>query len=102
MGRHRSIAWSLAYLGISSSLIGVLGAIGPGFAVGTGTLVSPTTVVLGPLPAFLFGWSELTVIRAPQNGRIVRRYANPGAGASTVVFAAAGESEKEASVTSSA
>jgi MFS family permease len=31
--RHRSIAWSLAYLGISSSLIGVLGAIGPGFAV---------------------------------------------------------------------
>ena len=31
--RHRAIAWSLAYLGISSSLIGVLGAIGPGFAV---------------------------------------------------------------------
>lgn len=30
---HRAIAWSLAYLGISSSLIGVLGAIGPGFAV---------------------------------------------------------------------
>ena len=28
--RHRAIAWSLAYLGISSSLIGVLGAIGPG------------------------------------------------------------------------
>ena len=27
---------------------------------------------------------ELTVIRAPQNGRIVRRYANPGAGASTL------------------
>jgi MFS family permease len=31
--RHRTIAWSLTYLGISSSLIGVLGAIGPGFAV---------------------------------------------------------------------
>ena len=31
--RHRVIAWSLAYLGVSSSLIGVLGAIGPGFAV---------------------------------------------------------------------
>jgi MFS family permease len=30
---HRVIAWSLAYLGVSSSLIGVLGAIGPGFAV---------------------------------------------------------------------
>ena len=27
---------------------------------------------------------EMTVIRAPQNGRIVRRYANPGAGASTL------------------
>jgi len=27
---------------------------------------------------------ELTVIRAPQDGRIVRRYANPGAGASTL------------------
>jgi hypothetical protein len=31
--RHRAIAWSLTYLGIASSLIGVLGAIGPGFAV---------------------------------------------------------------------
>lgn len=27
---------------------------------------------------------EMTVIRAPQDGRIVRRYANPGAGASTL------------------
>jgi hypothetical protein len=26
--------------------------LGPGFAVGTGTVVSPTTVVLGPVPAF--------------------------------------------------
>jgi MFS family permease len=31
--RHRVIAWSLSYLGIAASLIGVLGAIGPGFAV---------------------------------------------------------------------
>jgi MFS family permease len=30
--RHRQIAWSLAYLGIAASLIGVMGAIGPGFA----------------------------------------------------------------------
>ena len=30
--RHRAIAWSLTYLGIAASLIGVLGAIGPGFA----------------------------------------------------------------------
>ncbi len=29
---HREIAWSLTYLGIAASLIGVLGAIGPGFA----------------------------------------------------------------------
>lgn len=27
---------------------------------------------------------ELTVVRAPENGRIVRRYANPGSGASTL------------------
>ena len=31
--RHRTIAWSLIYLAVASSLIGVLGAIGPGFAV---------------------------------------------------------------------
>lgn len=30
--RHRVIAWSLAYLGIAASLIGVLGATGPGYA----------------------------------------------------------------------
>jgi MFS family permease len=30
--RHREIAWSLTYLGVAASLIGVLGAIGPGFA----------------------------------------------------------------------
>ena len=29
---NRRIAWSLAYLGVAASLIGVLGAIGPGFA----------------------------------------------------------------------
>jgi MFS family permease len=29
---HRQIAWSLGYLGIAASLIGVMGAIGPGFA----------------------------------------------------------------------
>ncbi len=30
--KHRRIAWSLTYLGVAASLIGVLGAIGPGFA----------------------------------------------------------------------
>jgi MFS family permease len=29
---HRAIAWSLTYLGVAASLVGVLGAIGPGFA----------------------------------------------------------------------
>src|SRR5919108_205885 len=31
--RHGEIAWSLTYLGIAASLIGVMGAIGPGYAV---------------------------------------------------------------------
>ena len=30
---NRAIAWSLAYLGLATSLIAVLGAIGPGFAI---------------------------------------------------------------------
>jgi MFS family permease len=30
--QNKGIAWSLAYLGIAASLIGVMGAIGPGFA----------------------------------------------------------------------
>ncbi|HEX2220947.1 MAG TPA: MFS transporter, partial [Candidatus Limnocylindria bacterium] len=30
--RHKAIAWSLTYLGVAASLIGVMGAIGPGFA----------------------------------------------------------------------
>ena len=46
---HRAIAWSLAYLGISSSLIGVLGAIGPGFAVDVLGLTSQNFFfIMGP------------------------------------------------------
>jgi hypothetical protein len=33
-------------------LLAVCYLLGPGFAVGTGTVVSPTAVVLGPVPAF--------------------------------------------------
>ena len=33
MRANRPIAWSLAYLGLATSLIAVLGAIGPGFAI---------------------------------------------------------------------
>ena len=36
----------------NAAVLGGAYLLGPGFAVGTGTLVSPTTVVLGPLPAF--------------------------------------------------
>lgn len=33
-------------------LLGIAYLLGPGFAVGAGTVVSPTAVVLGPLPSF--------------------------------------------------
>jgi len=36
----------------NAALLGGAYLLGPGFAVGTGTLVSPTLVVLGPVPAF--------------------------------------------------
>ena len=36
----------------NAALLGSAYLLGPGFAVGTGTVVSPTAVVLGPLPAF--------------------------------------------------
>jgi hypothetical protein len=36
----------------NAALLGGAYLLGPGFAVGTGTLVSPTAVALGPLPAF--------------------------------------------------
>jgi len=32
IGEHHNVAWSLLYLAISASIIGVLGALGPGFA----------------------------------------------------------------------
>jgi hypothetical protein len=36
----------------NAALLGAAYLLGPGFAVGTGTLVSPSIVVLGPVPAF--------------------------------------------------
>ena len=36
----------------NAALLGSAYLLGPGFAVGTGTVVSPTAVVLGPVPAF--------------------------------------------------
>ncbi|MFI5292589.1 MAG: MFS transporter, partial [Candidatus Limnocylindrales bacterium] len=51
---NRSIAWSLSYLAISASLIGVLGVLGPGFARKTlGLTGEGLAVVLLPLGAGL-------------------------------------------------
>ena len=42
----------VAMLAPNAALLGGSYLLGPGFAVGTASIVSPTTVVLGPLPAF--------------------------------------------------
>jgi MFS family permease len=47
--RHRSISWSLVYLGIAASLVGVLGVLGPDFATETLGL-SPKDFVVVVLP----------------------------------------------------
>jgi hypothetical protein len=44
VGRTPQIAWSLRYLGIGASIIGILGALGPGFA----------TTILGLTPEDIF------------------------------------------------
>lgn len=46
---HRNITWSLVYLGITASLIGVLGVLGPDFATETLGL-APTDFVVVVLP----------------------------------------------------
>lgn len=47
---HRSITWSLVYLGITASLVGVLGVLGPDFATRTlGLAESDFVVVILPL-----------------------------------------------------
>ncbi len=47
---HRSISWSLVYLGVTASLIGVLGVLGPHFATETlGLTESDFVVVVLPL-----------------------------------------------------
>src|SRR3954447_5540664 len=52
--RHRSISWSLAYLAITASLIGVLGTLGPTFAVKVlGLSEQDFVVVVLPLAAGL-------------------------------------------------
>jgi hypothetical protein len=48
------VMYTLATMAVAPNAVLLGGAylIGPGFAVGTGTVVSPTVVSLGPMPAF--------------------------------------------------
>jgi MFS family permease len=41
-----TVAWALTYLGVAASIVGVLGALGPGFAVGVLGLTSKDFVVV--------------------------------------------------------
>lgn len=55
---HLGVGDGLMYLLVNAAaapnavLLGVAWLLGPGFAFGVGTVVSPTAVVLGPVPAF--------------------------------------------------
>ena len=48
------VMYTLATMAVAPNAVLFGGAylLGPGFAVGTGTIVSPTVVSLGPMPAF--------------------------------------------------
>jgi MFS family permease len=49
---HRSIGWSLLYLGITASLVGVLGVLGPDFAqTALGLRPKDTSIIVLPLGA---------------------------------------------------
>jgi MFS family permease len=68
--QHRSIAWSIVYLGATASLVGVLGSLGPGFAKQTLGL-DPRDVVVVVLP---LGLGVVMGILALNNfGHLVRR-----------------------------
>lgn len=55
---HLGVGDALMYAVVTAAvapnavLFGVAYLVGPGFAIGTGTVVSPTAVTLGPVPAF--------------------------------------------------
>jgi hypothetical protein len=55
---HLGVGDGLMYLLVNATvlpngvLLGVAWLLGPGFAIGTGTVVSPSAVALGPVPAF--------------------------------------------------
>jgi hypothetical protein len=54
LGAGDHVMYALATLAVAPNavLFGSAYLLGPGFAVGTGTVVSPTLVALGPVPAF--------------------------------------------------
>jgi hypothetical protein len=54
LGAGDHVMYALATLAVAPNavLFGCAYLLGPGFAVGTGTVVSPTLVALGPVPAF--------------------------------------------------
>jgi hypothetical protein len=54
LSRGDYVVYALVTLSVvpNAVLLGSAYLLGPGFAVGTGTVVSPTAVVLGPVPAF--------------------------------------------------
>ena len=88
--------YTLVVAGVApnAALLGGAYLLGPGFAVGTGTLVSPTLVVLGPVPAFPLlaalpqqgpgpGWAAGLVavpvlLGALAGALVVRRHPHPG------------------------
>jgi hypothetical protein len=54
LGAGDSVMYALATVAVAPNavLFGAAYLLGPGFAIGTGTVVSPTVVALGPVPAF--------------------------------------------------
>lgn len=54
LGAGDSVMYALATMAVAPNavLFGAAYLLGPGFAIGTGTVVSPSVVALGPVPAF--------------------------------------------------
>ena len=70
VGAHRSVAWALTYLVIASSVVGVLGTLGPGFATSVlGLKPDDFVVVVLPLGAGLV----LGVLLLPSVERLLAR-----------------------------
>jgi len=70
-----------AWIGLVFAAFGLLAAAAQ-------TTGASTPILIGQSEGFTGGQAEyskdLTIIRAPMDGKIIRRYANPGAGASTL------------------